>query len=59
MKKITLQGIQYDEKSSFLKGPALAPPKIRSFYKSPSANYFAENGLEYSLKFSMIKETLK
>ena len=46
MKKITLQGILYDEKSSFLKGPALAPPKIRRFYKSPSANYFAENGLE-------------
>ncbi|MGB5388136.1 agmatinase family protein [Eudoraea sp.] len=46
MKKITLQGIQYDEKSSFLKGPALAPPKIRRFYNSRSANYFAENGLE-------------
>ncbi len=46
MKKITLQGILYDEKSSFLKGPALAPPKIRSLYNSPSTNYFAENGLE-------------
>lgn len=46
MKKITLQGILYDEKSSFLNGPALAPPKIRSLYNSPSANYFAENGLE-------------
>jgi len=46
MKKITLQGILYDEKSSFLKGPALAPPKIRSLYKSLSSNYFAENGLE-------------
>jgi agmatinase len=46
MKKITLQGILYDEKSSFLKGPALAPPKIRSLFMSPSANYFAENGWE-------------
>lgn len=46
MKKITLQGILYDEKSSFLKGSALAPPKIRGFYNSSSANYFAENGLE-------------
>ncbi len=46
MNKIILQGILYDEKSSFLKGTALAPPKIRSLYKSPSANYFAENGIE-------------
>ena len=46
MKKITLQGILYDEKSSYLKGPALAPPRIRSSFKSPSANYFAENGQE-------------
>ena len=46
MKKITLQGILYDEKSSYLKGPALAPPRIRSLFKSPSANYFAENGQE-------------
>ena len=46
MKKITLQGILYDEKSSYLKGPALAPPRIRNSFKSPSANYFAENGQE-------------
>ncbi|WP_297691511.1 agmatinase [uncultured Eudoraea sp.] len=46
MKKIILQGILYDEKSSYLKGPALAPPKIRSLFMSPSANYFAENGRE-------------
>jgi agmatinase len=46
MNRIILQGILYDEKSSFLKGTALAPPKIRSLYRSPSANYFAENGIE-------------
>lgn len=46
MKKITLQGILYDDKSSYLKGPALAPPRIRSLFRSPSANYFAENGME-------------
>ncbi|UCD61533.1 MAG: agmatinase family protein [Flavobacteriaceae bacterium] len=46
MKKITLQGILYDDKSSYLKGPALAPPRIRSLFNSPSANYFAENGME-------------
>lgn len=46
MIKIILQGFMYDDKSSFLKGPALAPQKIREHYRSPSANYFAENGLE-------------
>ncbi|GGD38284.1 agmatinase [Muriicola marianensis] len=43
---IVLQGIIYDEKSSFLRGPAKAPPVIRAAYHSSSANYFAENGLE-------------
>jgi len=45
-KKITLQGILFDEKSSYLRGPALAPPLIRKAYHSDSANYFAENGME-------------
>jgi len=45
-KKITLQGILFDEKSSYLRGPALAPPLIRKAYRSDSANYFAENGME-------------
>lgn len=45
-KKITLQGILFDEKSSYLRGPALAPPLIRRAYHSESANYFAENGIE-------------
>lgn len=45
-KKITLQGILFDEKSSYLKGPALAPPLIRKAYHSDSANYYAENGKE-------------
>ena len=44
--EITLQGILYDDKSSFLRGPAKAPPEIRAAYHSSSANYFAENGLE-------------
>lgn len=46
--KITLQGILFDEKSSFLRGPAKAPPEIRAAYHSSSANYFAENGIEVS-----------
>ncbi len=46
IKKIALQGILFDEKSSYLRGPALAPPLIRKAYHSESANYFAENGNE-------------
>ena len=46
MKIITLQGILYDEKSSYQKGTALAPPLIRKAYNSDSANYFSESGLE-------------
>lgn len=44
MSKIVVQGICYDEKSSFLQGPALAPARIREAYNSSSANYYAENG---------------
>ncbi|MFP2994653.1 agmatinase [Spongiivirga sp. MCCC 1A20706] len=44
--KIALQGILYDEKSSFAKGVALAPPLIREAYNSDSANYFAEEDIE-------------
>lgn len=46
MTKITLQGICFDEKSSYLQGPALAPALIRKAYHNDSANYFAENGME-------------
>ncbi len=46
MKNILLQGICYDDKSSFMKGTALAPAKIREAYQSEASNYFAENGLE-------------
>ena len=46
MQKIALQGILFDEKSSYLRGPALAPPLIRKAYHNTSANYFSENGME-------------
>lgn len=45
-RKIGLQGILFDAKSSYLKGPALAPPLIRDAYNSESANYFSESGIE-------------
>ncbi|MBT8281769.1 MAG: agmatinase [Muriicola sp.] len=43
---IRLQGFLFDEKSSFLRGAAKAPPEIRAAYHSSSANYFSENGIE-------------
>ena len=46
MKKVTIQGICYDKKSSFQQGPALAPPLIRQALHSGSMNLFAENGIE-------------
>ena len=43
---IKLLGIPYDKNSSFLTGPALAPPKIREMEGNGSANRFSENGVE-------------
>lgn len=48
---IKLIGIPYDANSSFLKGPAFAPQRIRLMDKEGSANAYTENGLE-------IKETV-
>ncbi len=45
MKKIAIQGIPYDLKSSFLRGPALAPPLIRQSFHSEAYNSYAENGM--------------
>ncbi len=41
---IKLLGIPYDGNSSFLKGPALAPPRIRLMETDGSANSFCESG---------------
>jgi len=46
MKKIAIQGIPFDRKSSFLRGPALAPPLIRHTLLSEAYNSFAENGID-------------
>jgi agmatinase len=42
---IKLLGLPYDCNSSFLKGPSLAPPRIRLMDKDGSANAAAENGM--------------
>lgn len=51
MKKILLQGISYDEKSSYQKGPKLAPPLIRDALYSGSMNLFAENDISIADAF--------
>jgi arginase len=43
--RIGLVGIPYDEKSSFMRGPAEAPAAIRRAYASESSNQCAEDGL--------------
>ncbi len=39
-------GIPLDENSSFMRGPALAPPRIREALYSGASNLCAENGLD-------------
>jgi arginase len=46
--KIVIQGFPFDERSSFLRGPAKAPPLIRRHYRSDANNFFAENGVDTS-----------
>src|SRR5260221_2310777 len=43
---LKLLRIPFDYNSSFLKGPALAPPRIRQMESDGSANEFSENGKE-------------
>jgi agmatinase len=45
-KKIVLQGLLYDNKSSFMRGPSEAPPAIRTILNNGSANFFTENGID-------------
>ncbi|WP_416866528.1 MAG: agmatinase [Imperialibacter sp.] len=44
MKPINLLGISFDANSSFMRGPAQAPPLIRKALHSDSTNYFNEAG---------------
>ena len=48
MSEILIQGIEFDEKSSFQQGPARAPQLIREALYSGSMNLFAENGKSIS-----------
>jgi arginase len=43
---VSVLGIPFDANSSFMRGPALAPPIIRKAFHSDSANYFTEFGTD-------------
>ena len=43
MNQVIIQGIQFDEKSSYHQGPRLAPPLIREALHSGSSNMYAED----------------
>ncbi len=45
MKRIIIQGIKFDKKSSYQKGAKLAPPLIREALNCGSLNLFTENGI--------------
>jgi agmatinase len=42
-----LIGIPWDENSSFIRGPAEAPPIIRAAFASESANLWSESGIDF------------
>ena len=46
---VAVVGVPYDEQSSFLRGPALAPAKIRGVLHSGETNWSAENGLDLGI----------
>ena len=47
-KSVAVVGIPYDDNSSFMKGPAKAPPKIREAFNSDATNKCTESGLDLS-----------
>jgi arginase len=46
--KVAVIGVPLDENSSFMRGTALAPPRIRQALHSGASNLCAENGVDYS-----------
>ena len=47
-KTVAVVGVPYDEHSSFMKGSAKAPPKIREAFNSDATNPCTESGLDLS-----------
>ena len=54
MTKIIIQGIKFDNKSSYQKGPKLAPPLIREALNCGSTNMYTEDLI--SIKNSRIDD---
>ena len=44
--RLAIVGFPLDENSSFMKGPASAPPLIREAFRSDSSNLWTENGID-------------
>jgi len=44
---VTILGVPYDENSSFMKGSASAPPRIREALNSGSMNLCSESGIDF------------
>lgn len=47
---INILGIPWDDHSSYMQGPALAPPKIRAAFACPSSNQWTESGIDLGQK---------
>ena len=47
-KTVAVVGVPYDDNSSFMKGAAKAPPKIREAFNSDATNQCTESGLDLS-----------
>jgi len=52
--KVHLSGISFDNKSSFLKGPAKAPDVIREVLYDGSSNYWTESGVDLEASTELI-----
>ena len=46
---VTLVGLPYDASSSFMRGPALAPPAIREALRSDASNMWSELGIDLGI----------
>ena len=44
--QVSIIGVPFDDNASSLRGPALAPPRIRAAFHSESTNLTAENGVD-------------
>jgi agmatinase len=51
---VTLLGVPWDERSSFQRGAALAPPAIRAALRSPAGNLCTESGLDLGTEAAFV-----